>query len=162
MAEPLIERVTQRVKVATVSPNHPDARHLFDMLQSEYMGMYGEPDPNPEGDFGQGKDCLIVVLYQDVRPVAIGGWTDEGDGVVCLRRMYVRYDHRKQGLARKLLETLEMSARTLRKRRVVLETGEAMQAAIRLYRSMGYEECEPFGYYGIEPYVDSVFLGKDL
>ncbi len=31
-----------------VEPTDPSAKYLQDMLQSEYVGRYGEPDPNPE------------------------------------------------------------------------------------------------------------------
>ena len=43
---------------------------------------------------------------------------------------------------------------------LVLETGTAQPEAIALYRSAGYEDVPPFGFYAT--YDDSVSLGKAL
>lgn len=147
-------------------PFHPETLRLLDLLQSEYVGLYGEPDPNPEGGVEKAiwPEGAVIALFTKVggynRAVAMAGWTHLGDGVACLRRMYVHYLWRGRGLSRQLLAEIEQSARTAGMRRLVLETGTAQTKAISLYRSSGYTETEPFGYYAGQE--TSVFLGRDL
>ena len=154
------------ITIEATDPSDSRAVHLLELLQSEYVGMYGEPDPNPEGGLERVKfpsGDVLVMSRQGVGPIAVGGWTvlDAGAKIACLRRMYVHYNHRGQGYSRILLGALESSARKAGMTRIVLETGRTRQTtAIHLYRSAGYTEAEPFGFY--RDAEDSIFLGRDL
>ena len=140
-----------------------DPSHLLDMLQSEYVGMYGEPDPNPDGglDWASEPHGGLLVLHAG-GAVAVGGWAElrEFENTAVLRRMYVRYDQRRKGYAKALLLAIEEHARKCGMDQMWLETGTVQTAAINLYTSMGYRPVAPFGYYAGQ--TTSVFLGKDL
>jgi GNAT superfamily N-acetyltransferase len=69
------------------------------------------------------------------------------DGVVEIKRMFVRSAHRRRGHARSLLRALEDRARASGYRRVILETGLAQPEAIALYASEGYQPIDGFGHY---------------
>jgi putative acetyltransferase len=76
-----------------------------------------------------------------------------------VKRMYVRPQARGQGLARRLIETLEKKAMEQGCRTFMLETGPTMQEALILYERLGYERRGPFGDYPDDPL--SVFMQKD-
>jgi GNAT superfamily N-acetyltransferase len=144
-----------------VDPHHPGVLELLDLLEYEYIGMYGEPDPNPQGglEFARGQHGSIVVAESRKKFVGIAGITMEmEDGPAILHRMFVRYELRKLGIAAGLLRECEHEARRLGARALLLETGISQTSAIALYRSHGYEPVDPFGYYADQP--TSVFLGK--
>lgn len=62
-----------------------------------------------------------------------------------LMRLFVRHRSRGLGAARGLAAAVIAFAQAGAYRRVVLDTNkEHLVAAYRLYRSLGFEECEPF------------------
>lgn len=145
--------------------DHPDALLLIDEVQAEYRRRYGGPgdvapiDPS-EFDAPSG---LFVLAYVDGDLAAMGGWRrhaelpDAADAEI--KRMFVRPQFQRRGLARELLDHLERTALDTGVQRLVLETGPAQPEAIALYRSAGYTDVEPFGYYASQ---GSTHLGKSL
>jgi putative acetyltransferase len=72
-----------------------------------------------------------------------GLWLDPRDPARCeLRKMYLRPEWRGRGLGVQLLEAALGYARSVGRRRVELETNQAMTAAIGLYQSRGFREVE--------------------
>jgi putative acetyltransferase len=55
-----------------------------------------------------------------------------------LRRMYVQPDHRRGGMARRMLDYAEQACRFAGCSRLTLSTSELQPAALALYRSSGY------------------------
>lgn len=143
-------------------PPVEDVVHLHELLQSEYVGMYGEPDPDPTA-------TLETLLKRDGAHVV--GYLSDGmavglamatyyDEVARLHRVYTHFLHRGHGFGRQLTEAMENIARADGRPRLELETGVTQTRAISMYKSMGYTPTAPFGYYKDE--ATSVFLGKDL
>jgi GNAT superfamily N-acetyltransferase len=143
--------------------DHPDALLLVDEVQRYYVEVYGEEDDDPilPEEFLPPRGGFLIG-YDGDEPVAMGGWTFLHDAVdaVKIRRMYVRAAARRHGCAALLLDRLEEDARTAGAARVLLTTGEPQVAAVRFYRSRGYADVPPFGFYADE--ADSVHLGKSL
>ncbi|MFD6858843.1 GNAT family N-acetyltransferase [Rhodococcus sp. NPDC060090] len=134
----------------------PDVQELIDEVQLEYVRRYGSYDdtelhPNeflaPHG--------LFLLAHEHGTPVGIGGWrakdsTHAGllDGDAELKRMYVRTDARRRGIARRVLDALERTAADAGRRRVILETGSEQPEAIAMYASAGYDPMpERYGHY---------------
>lgn len=147
---------------------HPDVRKLCDEVQQIYTERYGDPDQGPvdESDFAP-PSGLFLVVYQDDRALACGGWrvADPAEpglsaGDAELKRMYVRPDARGRGLARAVLAEVEHRAREAGRTRMILETGTLQPEAIALYRSSGYTDIPGFGYYRNSPL--SVCMAKEL
>lgn len=69
---------------------------------------------------------------------------------------------RRRGAGRAVLEHILAEAKRRGYARLSLETGTpaAFDAARRLYESVGFRECGPFGDYRLDPY--SVFMRLDL
>ncbi len=94
--------------------------------------------------------CAGVALFADYAEV---------------KRMYVRPAARGQGVAQALLAQLATTAQQAELARLMLETGTAQHAAIRLYAQAGFSECPAFGTYTGMPaqaLATSVFMQKRL
>jgi GNAT superfamily N-acetyltransferase len=102
---------------------------------------------------------LFLMAYVGDVPAAMGGWRRHGTDAE-IRRMYVRPQFQRRGLARVVLARLESSAIEAGFARMILETGTVQPEAVALYRSAGYDDIEAFGFYAGEEL--SVQLGKML
>ena len=102
----------------------------------------------------------FLVAYVDGKPVACGAIRKLDAETAEIKRMFVRLDSRRLGLARRLLSDLEAEARTLGVKRVVLETGVRQPEALALYSNAGFTRIKTFGDYGDSSL--SVFMGKQL
>lgn len=141
--------------------DHADVVALVERVQAEYVRIYGSPDQGPtdatqfvppSGGFGVGYDVGTAV--------AMGGWRHLGGGRAELKRMYVPDEHRGHGYSRTMLAWLESAAAAAGVTEVVLETNQRHPVAVALYRSAGYAEVAPFGYYADDPLT--VYLGVAL
>ena len=74
--------------------------------------------------------------------VGCGGLLPVAAGEVELRKMYLLPQVRGQGIGRRLLEELITAARAQGHARMVLDTASALQEAIGLYRSRGFQPYE--------------------
>ncbi|KAA1419896.1 GNAT family N-acetyltransferase [Mumia zhuanghuii] len=155
-------RTTAPFDIRLVTYDHADAVLLVAEVQAEYVRRYGSPDEGPaDVDEFRGPGGRFAVGYDaDGVPVATGGWRLHADGRAEIKRMYVRESVRGLGYARRMLAWLETSARGAGVTTIILETGQLQPEAIALYRSSGYADVEPFGYYAEDPL--SVYLGKSL
>ncbi|HXE54073.1 MAG TPA: GNAT family N-acetyltransferase [Tepidisphaeraceae bacterium] len=109
-------------------------------------------------------EVSFFIARREHEPVGCGGIAFI-DGIAELKRMYVRPDARGRGVARAILARLEQEARDRSVQRLVLETGDAQHAAIRLYERAGFGRCAPFGPYAQMPpsaIRRSVFLEKPI
>jgi putative acetyltransferase len=79
-----------------------------------------------------------------------------------LKSMRTAARHLRKGVATALLEHILTEARRRRYARVSLETGsaEAFAPARNLYARFGFNFCEPFASYVLDPY--SVFMTREL
>lgn len=82
------------------------------------------------------------------------------DGYGEIKSMFVDPSARGRGVAAGILERLEAEARSLGMDMLKLETGEALEAAVRLYERSGYVRCGAFGDY--LPNTTSVYMEKRL
>lgn len=126
-----------------------DVEALVRAQQAEMRGRYeGEGDigPTREASMFDEPDGVFVVLRDDAGDaVGCGGICRFDETRAELKRMYVEPQSRGLGLGRRLLEELEVHARRLGYRGVVLETGDRQPEALGLYLSAGYERipCYP-------------------
>ncbi len=140
------------------------SRELIDSLNAELTGLYPESGANhfrlDPDEVTEGRGVFLVV-YRAGMPVGCGAVRLLDVETAEVKRMYVRPIARGSGLGRRLLAALEVEARALGVRRLVLETGIRQTAALALYRTMGFQPIPLFGEYRLSPET-SVCLGKDL
>ena len=132
--------------------DEPDLQVLVEEVQKEYVRRYGGRDRTPVDptQFAPPEGAFLLGRRDD-RPVACGAFRKHDDGVAELKRMYVRADSRRQGIARELLVELETRAREASYVRAVLETGLAQPEALALYDSAGWTPIPGYGHYRSSP-----------
>jgi len=147
----------------------PAVQALIDEVQLEYVHRYGGPDHtelHPE-EFAPPRG-LFLLARSGTTSLGIGGWRAQSaehpglrDGDAEIKRMYVRAEARRRGIARRVLEALERTAADAGRRRMVLETGIAQPEALAMYAAAGYESMsERFGVWGQSE--SSRYFSKEL
>lgn len=133
-------------------PDTPDALQLIAELDEHLSSLYAV-----ESRHGFSVDKLIrdkvafFVVRQDGAPVGCGGVKLFGDEFAEVKRMYIRPQHRGQGLSKRLLNHLADYARQQGITLLRLETGIYQSEAIGLYESFGFKRIPPFGDYFEDP-----------
>ena len=95
---------------------------------------------------------FFVLARLDGRPVGTGAVRILEPGVGEVKRMYVRPEARRRGVARAVLVKLEESARDTGIHTLRLETGTRQPEAIALYEGEGYRPIPCFGEYASDPF----------
>ena len=152
------------LQLTDVRYDDPVVQELTREVQAEYGRRYGgEGDSSPmdPARFAAPHGRFFLATLKG-EPVGMGGWRLGGpaDGDAEIKRMYVRELHRRFGIARRILDELETSAKASGVRRLVLETGSAQPEAVAMYRAAGFVDIPAFGHYAWSP--QAVHLGKDL
>ncbi|GAA0538912.1 GNAT family N-acetyltransferase [Paractinoplanes ferrugineus] len=149
------------IKIKMVDFGEPAVRALLaDVLDelSERYGGSGDDTPIGAADFTP-PDGAFFVADDGERLVGCAGWRRHGEDAE-LKRMFTAKAARGRGLGRRMLATIEESAREAGCARLILETGDKQPEAIALYQSAGYARIADFGYYAGETGVLS--FAKDL
>lgn len=101
-----------------------------------------------------------VVLYYDATiPVGCGAFKHYDENTVEIKRMFVLSEARGKGIAYKILQELESWATELGYTAYILETGQKMVEAIKLYEKAGYRRIPNYGQY--ENIESSVCMAKN-
>ena len=95
---------------------------------------------------GAGDSSSAIKETGGERLIGCAGWRRHGADAE-LKRMFIAKAARGRGLGRRLLATIEDSAREAGCQRLILETGDRQPEAVALYESAGYVRIEDFGYY---------------
>ncbi|HSM03468.1 MAG TPA: GNAT family N-acetyltransferase [Longimicrobiales bacterium] len=138
-----------KILIALCDPDTPEARWCLDRYYEELGELFEEgfdvalstvsdtaPYRAPRGAF--------LVARHEGRAAGCGALTLTGPQVGYIKRMWIDRSIRGLGLGRRMLEALESTARSMGCLVAELETNRALSAAIRLYRTAGYEEVPPF------------------
>lgn len=138
------------IDIEEVAPTSPDAEYCLSRYYEEISERFeGGFDParsvTPSLDEFAPPSGTFVVVRLNGKLVGCGGFKPMPPDAAYLKRMWVAREARGHGLGKRLLKALEDRARTLRYRKVRLETHKSLGEAQQLYRSHGYAEIAPFG-----------------
>lgn len=141
----------QDIKIRTARYDEPAVVALLVDVMAELAGRYGgsgDDTPVDPADFLPPDGAFFVACYtsDEERLIGCAGWRKHGDDAE-LKRMFTADAARGRGLGRRLLATIEESAREAGCKRVILETGDRQPEAVGLYESAGYARIDDFGYY---------------
>jgi GNAT superfamily N-acetyltransferase len=131
-----------------------DFRHLHELFvayESDLPAVlrHGEV-PNLLGiarTYGLPNAAFVAIFEKRaIGCVALKRTPGDRAGAAVLLRLFVRPEHRRLGAARLLLQAAIAFAREAGDERIVLDTHKGqLEAAYRLYRSLGFQECEAYG-----------------
>lgn len=119
----------------------------FDKEMEDFPGKYGPP-------LGS-----LLLAKEGTQAVGVVGLRDLGQGVGEMKRLYVKPEARGHDLGKRLAERICAEAFHLGYGAVRLDTLPSMQAAIALYRSMGFVDIPPYAH---NPVEGALFLEKSL
>jgi GNAT superfamily N-acetyltransferase len=127
-----------------------DFRQLHDLFVEYEAGLPKElrhgsvPDEPALRETYERRDAAFVATC-DGSPIGCVAVTKFDAETALMVRLFVQPQSRGLGAARSLVGAAIAFAREQGRRRIVLDTNkEQLMPAYRLYRSLGFEECEPF------------------
>ncbi len=152
--------MTDDVRIAAEAPDQPGVLALITALDAYLNSLYpAESNYLLDAAALAAPEIRFLVARRGGAVVGIGALRLERDyGEI--KRMFVPVEARGQGVARRLMESLEAEARRAGRRLLRLETGNRQPEALALYRRAGFVERGPFGDYPDDPV--SVFMEKTL
>jgi GNAT superfamily N-acetyltransferase len=138
-------------------------QRLIKALNAELESIYPEDGANffrldPE-EVAEGRGAFLVA-YVDGKSVGCGAVRLNEPGLAEIKRLYVDPTVRGRRVGRQIVDALEVQARGLGVKRIVLETGPRQPDAIAMYTHAGFHEIPLYG-----EYIGSLFsvcMAKDL
>lgn len=88
-----------------------------------------------------------MVAYHNETAVGCGALRKYSEEEIEVKRVFVREEYRGKNMGGRILENLILQAGKRGFRRMLLETGEFLQASVRLYSRYGFEKIENYGAY---------------
>ena len=134
------------IEARRVPGTDPAAAAMLRAMVENLQGIYGsirDAAPVSEQDMAP-PEGGYVLLSEDGRDVAGGGFKRLDPRTCEIKRMFVVPEARSRGLARRLLAEIEAAARDAGYRHARLDTGREQPHAEALYRSAGYREIDDY------------------
>ena len=103
----------------------------------------------------------VVVAFYNNTAVGCGAIKEYENGIMEVKRMFVKDEYRSKGIATDVLIELEKWAKELGYSKCILETGRAQPEAIHLYKKNNYSVIPNYGQYvGVDNSVcmEKVFI----
>ncbi|MCF6430245.1 GNAT family N-acetyltransferase [Leisingera sp. MMG026] len=152
-----------RFEISPEDPAGPEASALIRRHLSQMAAQSPEESCHALDTSGlEGPDVQFFLLRQGGKPVAMGALKLLEGGARELKSMHTVSEARGSGAGRAMLEFLLQLSRKEEATGLFLETGSTddFLPSRRLYESLGFKQCAPFGDYAADPW--SVFMHLDL
>lgn len=149
-----------KIRISKTTSEHLDFVNLVAALDQSLWERY----PEFKSDYWDNNvleiNPNVVVIYFDEKPMACGCFKKKDSNTIEIKRMFVSPDARGLGLAKRILQELELWASELGYTISVLETLYKQKEAIGLYQKVGYEIVDNY-----EPYIgleNSICMQKQI
>lgn len=139
---------TVNILRARAGTDYIDARRLFRSYQQdlgldlEFQDFSRELATLP-GDYGPPHGTLLLA-ETDGRRIGCVALRKLEVGICEMKRLYVLPEYHGRGIRRRLVEAIIDDGRSLGYLRMRLDTIAVMEAAISLYRSIGFQSIAPY------------------
>ena len=114
---------------------------------------------NPAIKYAAPQGELLVALDDHEKVIGMVAYHKHSDERCEMKRLYVSPECRGMKLGEKLVDEIIQHAKNAGFKEMVLDTIVPLQAAIHLYKKMGFEECEPYYY---NPMDDVIYMKRLL
>ena len=149
-----------KIKVTKTNSENPDFIVLVAALDKSLWERYPELKTNYWGNNVIELNPNVVIIYLDNKAVACGCFKKYDKNTIELKRMFVSSEARGMGLAKKIIQELELWAHELGFSSSVLETLYKQKEAIGLYQKVGYTIVDNYApYVGLE---NSICMKKQI
>jgi GNAT superfamily N-acetyltransferase len=152
--------MNSKIEITKTTSENPDFIKLIAALDKSLWERYPELKTNYWGNNVIELNPNVVIMYRDNQPVACGCFKKYDKNTIELKRMFVSPEARGMGLAKKIIQELELWAHDLGFSFSVLETLYKQDVAIGLYQKVGYAIVDNY-----EPYVgleNSICMKKQI
>lgn len=106
------------------------------------------------GDF-----VLLLLAKHEGEPIGAVALKEHSKDVCEMKRLYVRPTGQGTGAGRKLCEHLMTEAKNMGYKTMLLDSLRRLEAAVALYRKLGFEEIAPYNY---NPEDDVIYMSRTL
>src|SRR4051812_16134674 len=138
------ELISEFARWLAVDLSFQDFEHELEALPGKYSPPRGR----------------LFIAYAGSEPVGCVALRPLADDICEMKRLYVRPSFQGTGLGKKLAEKIIEEARRMGYRAMRLDTiAPKMQAAVKLYRALGFKEIEP---YTVNPISGVIFMELNL
>jgi putative acetyltransferase len=152
--------LSKTTTIKRTDSNDLDFPYLVALLNKELREMYGDLQSVYDRYNHIMNLDTVVIAYRNDSPAGCGCFKKLDDSTVEIKRMFVKPDERKQGIASSILSELEIWAKEDGFSYALLETGDKQDEAIALYQKAGYTIIPNYGQYsGME---SSICMRKEL
>lgn len=153
---------TEQIVLKTVSSDNRDFLMLCGELDLFLDGAIGGREKRQKYLKFNCTDTMDVVLtaYVGEEPAGCAALRQYSGVEVEVKRVFVREEHRKRHIGSALLRELIVRAREMGYQRMLLETGDFLEASVCLYRRYGFEPIVNYGAYQDMP--ESLCMGRGL
>jgi GNAT superfamily N-acetyltransferase len=157
------------IEIRRIEYGTPAAAVLLDEMDAEMGALYADLREARDPAMGA-LVATALTVHPEEMVATVGAYDgDELVGHAALRpfedalevkRVFVRADHRGQGISKQLMLELEAIARERGAASLILQTGNRQTEAIALYERIGYLPIDRFGAYAPIPFF--LCFGKTL
>lgn len=152
--------MNSQIEITKTTSENPNFIKLIAALDKSLWERYPEFKNNYWGNNVLDLNPNVVIIYLDDKAVACGCFKKYDKNTIELKRMFVSPQVRGMGLAKKIIEELELWAHDLGFSFSVLETLYKQNEAIGLYQKVGYTIVDNYGpYVGLE---NSICMKKQI
>jgi len=152
--------MNNKIEIIKTNSENPDFIDLIAALDKNLWERYPELKANYWGNNVIELNPNVVIVYFEKKAVACGCFKKYEKNTIELKRMFVSPEARGMGLAKKIIQELELWADDLGFSFSVLETLYKQKEAISLYLKVGYSIVDNY-----EPYVgleNSICMKKQI
>lgn len=149
-----------------ICPADLDAPDIVNLILAHRALMFEQSPPESchvlPVDGLKSKNVTVWALYEGETLLGMGGLHELSDTAGEIKSMHTAKHARGRGLGKRMLEHILQEAKLRGYRDLMLETGsmEGFIPAQRLYAAYGFDFCEPFGDYVLDP--NSVYMHLSL
>ena len=149
-----------QIELSYFSVATDDFRTLTAELDSELREKNGELQ-STYTQFNQLDDIKdFVIAFKNGQPIGCSSMKYYAEGVFEIKRVFVLLKCRGSGVASRMMRKLEVVALSRGANQLILETGDVLDSAIKMYTRLGFQVIPNYGQY--ENMKASVCMSKKI